>query len=102
MEPSTSSGLKTASEQITVRHSLVTGIELLSDGTNADILTVYDTADGAAGVTAGAKVLQKVKLAGADFHTYVVMPEGGVEALKGIYCVASGTGVEYVIHYKQI
>lgn len=98
--PSTSSGLKTTSEQIVVRPCILTGVEVNSDGTNADIVTLYDTADGASGVAAGAKIIQKLKLAGPDFHIYVSLPEGGVDVLNGIYAVASGTGVEYIVHYK--
>ena len=89
-----SSGLKTEDAAIaTVRGSL-TGVLVITDGTNAASIIVYDHATAATGT-----VLFKGTIAGtANFGgaTFGV----SVRYMNGVYADIGGTGASYIIYYS--
>lgn len=89
----TSSGLRAADAAIAGMPSQIFGIQVITDGTNAATLTIYDNAAAASG-----EVLAKISVAGADRSQSVVY-EHGIVANNGIYCDVSGTGAEYIVHF---
>lgn len=94
--PSTSSGLKTATAQITTRNSLLHTVMLDPPSSGTSSLTVYDSS--AAGTTAGTE-LAYLEIDSTTATSVVLTLTNAVEAKNGIYAVLSGTGSSYVIHY---
>lgn len=95
--PSTSSGLKNADAAITTRPSRVKCLTVLTDGTNAATVVLYDNASAASGT-----VLAKAICAGADRTMFISMDDNGCEASNGIYADVTGTGAEYIVHYALL
>src|SRR4051812_20404840 len=91
----TSSGLKSADAAILAAPGKLRGVTVLTDGTNAATLIIYDNKSAASGT-----VLEKLIVAGADRCMKVVF-DAGVVANAGIYADVSGTGAEYIVHYDM-
>lgn len=92
----TSSGLKAASAAITALPGRFHGLVVVTDGTNAATIIVYDNASAASGT-----VLAKVLVPGASGYGVVQIPDQGIEAINGIYCSVSGTGAAAVVYYSN-
>lgn len=90
--PVLTSDLKSADAVICAKPCTLVSATVLTDGTNAATLVLYDNASSAAGT-----VLAKVKVAGANLMGFVV-PLARAE--KGIYADVTGTGAEFVITYE--
>ena len=93
MASSISSGLKSADAVISNGRNRVNAITLLTDGTNAASVILYDNASAASGT-----VLGKVKATGAQLIQHVIF-ENPVFASDGIYADVTGTGAEYIVYY---
>jgi len=93
----TSSDLKSADAAIVSRNCRLLGIQLLTDGTNAATLILYDNNSAASG-----KVVAKLSVAGAGLFLSPSLPNPGVECSNGIYADVSGTGAAYIIHYALL
>lgn len=93
MGSSRSSGLKTADAAIQAQRSRVNAVTLLTDGTNAASVVLYDNPSAASG-----SVLAKVTAAGAQ-NTVHVLFENPVFAETGIYADVTGTNAEYIVYF---
>ena len=93
MASSRSSGLKSADAVITKGVNRINAITLLTDGTNAASVIVYDNASAASGL-----VLAKVTAAGAQNTMHVIF-ENPVYAEKGLYADVTGTGAGYIVYF---
>lgn len=89
---------KTADAQIRVGGAVITSFLVVTDGTNAATLIIYDVADSG-DVAAGNKVCEWT-VTGTD-------NQGGrnwfepVQCKNGIYCDITGTGASYIIEYRN-
>ena len=91
-----SSGLKTADAVITDRRSILTGINIVTGGTNDATLIIYDNATAASGVE-----LFKVVVTGTADGAYFEMPQDGIRAKNGLYAdITTAGGGAYIVHYK--
>ena len=89
---SISSGLLSADAQIYTGRGTLQGLTVLTDGTNAATVTLYDN------TAASGTVIAKLVVAGADrqgFQSWNFHPR----CLNGIYADVSGTGASYIVHY---
>lgn len=93
MTSSRSSGLKSSSGIIQTGRNRINAVTLITDGTNAATLTVYDNASAGSGL-----VISKVTASGAQNTTHVIY-ESPVVAENGIYATVTGTGASYIIFY---
>jgi hypothetical protein len=93
MASSRSSDLKSADAAIAAGANRVNAVTLLTDGTNAASVILYDNATAASG-----KVLAKVKATGAELIKHVLF-ENPVYAENGIYADVTGTNAEYIVYY---
>lgn len=89
----TSSGLKSADAAIYAAECKLHGLFVLTDGTNAATVVLYDNASAASGTE-----LAKYVVPGASLSGYVHF-DCPVGASKGIYADVSGTGANYIVHY---
>jgi dienelactone hydrolase len=93
MASATTSGLKTADAAIAVGVNRVNTLTILTDGTNAATVVLYDNPSAASGT-----VLAKGICIGADRTLHMVF-ENPVKASTGIYADVTGTGAEYIVTY---
>lgn len=93
MASSRSSGLKTADAVIQTGHNRINAVTLITDGTNAASVIVYDNASAASGL-----VLAKVTAAGAQNTVHVIF-ENPVYAENGLYADVTGTGAGYIVYF---
>lgn len=93
MASSRSSGLKTADAVIATGRNRINAVTLITDGTNAANVIVYDNASAASGV-----VLAKVSASGAQNTMHVIF-ENPVVAEDGVYADVTGTGAGYIVYY---
>lgn len=93
MASSRSSGLKTADAVIGTGRNRINAITLITDGTNAASVIVYDNASAASGLELG-----KVSAAGAQNTVHVIF-ENPVVAENGIYADVTGTGAAYIVYF---
>lgn len=88
-----SSGLRTADAAIYVGRGTLNSVSIITDGTNAATVTLYDNASAATG-----NVLFKGVVPGANSSETVAW-NLAVRCLNGIYADVSGTGAAYVVYY---
>lgn len=85
-----------ANQVVTARPARVASIQLITDGTNAASVQVFDNASTSAG-----QVAARVDCAGADrFANW--SHDSGVEVLNGITVTVTGTGAVAIIHYAAM
>ena len=89
-----SSGVKTSDTAIATGRSLLTGILLLTDGTNNASIIIYDAA------SATGTVLFKLAVPGAGNFGGATF-EIPIRAQIGIYADVTGTGASYIIYYDK-
>lgn len=89
--PTVSSGLLSATTQVYTGATFLTGVQVITDGTNAATVKVYD------GTSAVDKLVAQFQVVGTDLnggrsfqHLYMS---------KGIYVAISGTGAQAIIDY---
>lgn len=87
-----SSGLKTTSGIIKAVPCLLTGVLVITDGTNAATVILYDNASTNSGT-----VLWKCTVVGAAYFGGATF-EIPVRAQKGVYMTISGTGANAVVY----
>lgn len=93
---SLSSGEKTSSTAISAVPSFLTGVQIITDGTNNAKLILYDNASAASGT-----VLLEMTIVGANNY-------GGrnwtfpIVCSNGIYAAVTGTGASYIVEYTPI
>ena len=88
-----SSGILATSANIYRGAGILTGVLILTDGSNAATVTVYDHAADAAGT-----VLFKATMLGASYFGGGTW-EYPVQFTNGIYVSISGTGATAIIYY---
>lgn len=95
MSTSRSSGqLSVGTTTISSYTNYISGVEVISDGTNVGVITLYDSADGS-GLTAGntlVVVRNKTNLGSESVHF-----TNPIRAQNGITAVVSGTGATAVV-----
>lgn len=89
---SISSGLQTADATIASGRNRINAITLITDGTNAATLLVYDN------TAASGTVIAKVTAAAIQNTVHVVF-EKPVKAENGLYADVTGTGAGYIVFY---
>ncbi len=89
---SISSGLQTADAQIYTGRGTVQALTVITDGTNAATVTLYDN------TTASGTVLAQMIVAGAD-RTGFQSWNFHCRCLNGIYADVTGTGASYIVHF---
>lgn len=94
MQPSQSSGLKSADGVICDRPCILHSVQVVADGTNAATAILYDNASAASG-TVVAKIITDATLTYDDFT-----PSNGVQCNKGLYLDLGGTGCEVIVHFS--
>lgn len=88
-----SSGLQSASTSIYTGRGTLNAVTVISDGTNAATVTIYDNAIAASG-----NVLSVVTISGGmDGQT--VAWNLAVRCLNGLYCSVAGTGCQAIVYY---
>ena len=92
MASSRSSDLKSADALIFTGRNRINAVTLITDGTNAANVIVYD------GVAASGVVAAKVTGAGAQNTVHVIF-ENPVVCENGIYADVTGTGANYIVYY---
>lgn len=88
-----SSGLKSVDAAIATTGGALTGVLVLTDGTNDATIVVYDHASAASGT-----VLFKGKVAGASNFGGATF-EVPLRYSNGVYADVTGTGANYIIYY---
>lgn len=89
-----STGIKTSSEGIVSGGGVLTGVLVMTDGTNAATITIYDN------TTSSGTVLFKATVTGASYFGGATW-EIPVRFSSGVYAVLSGTGASYILYYSQ-
>jgi hypothetical protein len=90
-----SSGLRTTSGVISNRRTIVSGITVNTDGTNAATVILYDNPSAAAGL-----VVEKIFVPGPQGGRSVVyFPRLNSET--GLFISIAGVGAEAVAHYEN-
>lgn len=92
MASSRSSGLKNADATIASGINRVNAVTLITDGTNAANVILYDN------TTNSGLELAKVSAAGTQNTVHVIF-ENPVYAEKGIYADVTGTGASYIVYF---
>jgi len=90
-----SSGLETSDAAVVAAKCLFYGVEIITDGTNAASIIVYDNASAASGTE-----VFKGTVAGANNFGGVTF-EHPVEMFNGIFVDVSGTGAAYIVYWKN-
>jgi|SRR6185437_715653 len=90
-----SSGLLSSSKALSTINGRLQGLIVLTDGTNAATVIIYDNPSAGSGT-----VLAKLIVPGASSSASLYIPEGGIQANAGLYCSISGTGAAAVVHYS--
>ena len=87
-----SSGEQTSSTAVLTGSGCITGIKVITDGTNDATLIVYDN------TAASGTVVDETKVNGANHYggRNVIFP---IKVDNGIYAAISGTGASYIIEY---
>lgn len=92
--PSTSSGLKSASAQISAKNAYLYSIEIVPPSTGISVVSIYDNS---AGDSSGLLLATLSQYAGESSKPMIFpMP---INANKGLSAILSGTATNYVIHY---
>lgn len=74
--------------------AIVAGIQIITDGTNDATLILYDN------TAASGKEVFKASLTGTNDPLYISLPDGGVRCDNGLYADVTGTGAEFIVHYR--
>lgn len=96
VSPSTSSGLLSADVAVSDTSGRLHALTVLTDGTNAATVVLYDNASAASGT-----VLAKVIVAGADRMAVFSPHDAGVVVNQGIFLDITGTGAEAIVHFTK-
>ena len=76
---------------------LFIGVEIITDGSNAATVTLYDSASG---VSAGKEIFKGTVSGSANFGKPPFdLP---IMADNGIYASISGTGAGVIVHYRKL
>lgn len=89
-----SSDLLVASGAIASGRNYVKGVKILTDGTNAATVTIYDNATAASG-----KVLYKGTVSGASLAGPLDDFTHMVQAENGLYVQLAGTGANAIVYF---
>jgi hypothetical protein len=94
MASSRSSGLKSADALIFTGRNRINAVTILSDGTNACNVIIYDA------TSATGTVVAKVSIGALSLKTteHIVF-ENPVVCEDGIYADVTGTGANYIVYY---
>ena len=90
----TSTGSKSAGGQTVAQSAFLFNAELISDGTNAATLSIYQ------GTSSSDVLLAVLKVPAATTVPMVVSYNSPPVANNGIFTVLTGTGATFVLHYS--
>jgi len=90
---STSTGSKTSGGQTVSIECTLTHVQLISDGTNAATLQVYD------GTSSSGVLLASLSIAATTAAPQSFTYNKPVVANKGLFTVLTGTGASFLMHY---
>ena len=94
--PSYSSGLKTADGVIRASKGILTGVQIITDGTNDATLVLYDNASAATGTA-----VFKITVTGTDDAIPINLPNNGVYCTNGIYADITTAGtMGYIVYFR--
>lgn len=96
MNQANSSGLLTASAQVSTLAGRIYGLQVTGDATNAGLAIVYDSENS---TVSGKTVLCKVRVTAGAPSNEIVFNEG-VILNRGIYVALTGTGCEAIAYYS--
>ena len=89
-----STDLLTADAILVTGKAILTGVNIITDKTNDVTLVLYDA------LSATGTVLFKCQVVGTVDSQYFELPQGGCRADIGIYADVTGTGAEFIVHYR--
>lgn len=92
MASSHSSGLQTSSGIVANGRNRINAITLVTDGTNAASILIYDN------TAASGTVVAKATASGAQNTVHVVFPNP-VIVDNGLYAAVTGTGAAYIVYF---
>ena len=93
----TSGTLSVAANQVVAnRNARICSIQLITDGTNAASIQVFDNATASSG-----QLVCRVDCAGADRYQNW-SHDTGVEASNGLTVTVTGTGASAIVHYALL
>lgn len=87
-----SSDLQTTDQQIYTGRGTLNAVTILTDGTNAATLTIYDN------TSAAGTVLFKMIVPGASQSNHAEY-NLAIRCTTGLYADVSGTGASYIVYY---
>lgn len=93
---STGSIVQASAGQTVALECAITDIQLISDGTNAATLKVYD------GTSASGVLIASLSIPATTLPAVVVPFNIPVTCNKGIFTVCTGSGASFVIHYVAV
>ena len=94
--PSYSSGLKTADGVIRADKGILTGVHVITDGTNDATVLLYDNASAATGTE-----IFKITVTGTDDSIPINLPNNGVYCKNGIYADITTAGtMGYIVYFR--
>lgn len=94
--PSYSSGLKTADAVIRADKAILTGVHVITDGTNDATVLLYDNASAASGTE-----IFKITATGTDDAIPINLPNNGVYCKNGIYADITTAGtMGYIVYFR--
>lgn len=94
-EPAMSSGLLAVDTAICAAPAILDSIIVGADNTNAATIIIYDNASAASG-TVLAKIVVDATTTYAQFISVA-----GIVANNGLYADVSGTGAEFIVHFRR-
>lgn len=94
----TSSGLLTASAQVTLLAGRLHALVVTADGTNVATVTVHDSENS---TTTGKVLLATIIVPAGQRFDNIMLPEQGVDAGRGLYCTITGTGANAIVYYSN-
>ena len=94
--PSYSSGLQTLDAVIRNNRTIVTGVQIITDGTNDATVVLHDNASAASGTE-----IFKATVTGTDDTIIFNLPNNGVYCSNGVYAdiTTSGT-MGYIVTFR--
>lgn len=89
-----SSGLLTADATVKTGRGILSGAQIITNGSDNVTLILYDN------VSASGKVIFKQIVTGTDNAIPYWFSGGGVQVENGIFADVAGTGAEYIVYYR--
>ena len=90
-----SSGLLTADAEVVSRRAILTGVNIVTGGTNDATLVIYDN------TAASGNELFKMVVTGTNDGAYFNLGDYGIRATIGLYAdITTAGGGAFILHYR--